>query len=102
MPLPENLLRRRNASGKTLAFLMIVIGGGGGGLNSPSRKRLPGSPTSLVSSPCLARLLSADRIQADQSILLPIPTHQGEVKLDAQPSVRLRLELLRANLLGPY
>ena len=31
--LPENLFRRRNASGKRLAFPFFVIGGDGGGSN---------------------------------------------------------------------
>jgi len=76
-------------------------GGGGGESNSPSRKRLPEYPTSLVSSFSLAWLSSADRIQPSQPILLiqslsaselehldfvtPSPGLRGEAEMDLQP-----------------
>ena len=42
-------LEIKDASRKRLA-LLLLLGGGGGGLNSPSKRRLPEYPTSLVSS----------------------------------------------------
>jgi len=88
---------RKNASLSKLTPTNSCGGGGGGELNSPSKRRLPEYPTSLVSSFHLIQLSSADRIQPDQPIFLsqslsalrlehldfmtPNPNLRGEIRL---------------------
>ncbi len=67
--LPENLFRRRNASGKRLAFLFIVIGGDGGESNSPSRGSRPRICYRLSRLFVLTQPSSVDEVRLSQSIV---------------------------------